>query len=81
MNLNTCLLPWTEKYKPRYLDEIVGNIGALSRFRVIAQVGNLPNLILTGTSGTGKTTSILCLAKVLLGSYFKNALLELNASV
>merc|ERR1712118_25879 len=40
----------------------------------------MPNLILAGSSGTGKTSATLCLAKALLGPYYKNAILELNAS-
>lgn len=35
---------------------------------------------LQGPPGTGKTTSIVCLARQLLGSAFKGAVLELNAS-
>ena len=35
---------------------------------------------LQGPPGTGKTTSVLCLARALLGSSYKEGVLELNAS-
>ncbi|CAD7697557.1 unnamed protein product [Ostreobium quekettii] len=40
----------------------------------------MPNLILSGPPGTGKTTSVQCLAHALLGSSYKECVLELNAS-
>ncbi len=41
----------------------------------------MPNLIISGPPGTGKTTSILCLARQLLGAnVYKEAVLEMNAS-
>ena len=43
-------------------------------------MGNMPNMILSGPPGTGKTTSTHCLARALLGSAYKEAVLELNAS-
>jgi len=46
----------------------------------IAEQGNLPNLMLAGPPGTGKTTSVLCLAREMLGPVYKEAVLELNAS-
>ena len=73
-------VPWVEKYRPEFLRDIVGNQEAVSRLSAIAQAGNLPNIILAGPPGIGKTTSILCLAREMLGDVYKNAVLELNAS-
>lgn len=73
-------IPWVEKHRPRDIRDIVGNAEAVSRLAVIAREGNLPNIIISGPPGTGKTTSILCLAHTLLGSSVKEAVLELNAS-
>jgi replication factor C subunit 2/4 len=45
----------------------------------IAQMGNLPNIILAGPPGIGKTSSVICLAREMLGpDVYKNAVLELN---
>lgn len=73
-------LPWIEKYRPRVLKDIVGNAETVERLKVIATEGNMPNLIITGPPGIGKTTSILCLAHQLLGESYKEGVLELNAS-
>ena len=75
--LNT---PWIEKYRPTKLSQIVGNKRIISNLQSISQSGNLPNLILAGPPGTGKTTSVLALAHELLGENFKKAVIELNAS-
>ena len=47
-------VPWVEKYRPRSLDDVVGNEDTLVRLRAIAEDGNMPNLILCGPPGTGK---------------------------
>ena len=39
-------IPWVEKYRPFRVKDIVGNEEAVSRLCVIAQDGNMPNLIL-----------------------------------
>jgi replication factor C subunit 2/4 len=73
-------VPWVEKYRPQFLSEIVGNSEAVDRLNAIAEIGNVPNIILAGPPGIGKTTSILCLGRQLLGAAYKDAVLELNAS-
>jgi len=74
-------LPWVEKYRPKTLDEVVGNTETLIRLQAVASEGNMPNLILVGPPGTGKTTSVHALARQLLGSAaYSSGVLELNAS-
>lgn len=69
-----------EKYRPVYLDDVVGNTETIERLKIIARDGNMPHVIISGMPGIGKTTSVLCLARQLLGDAYKEAVLELNAS-
>lgn len=40
-------LPWVEKYRPLRLKDIVGNEETVSRLKVIAQEGNVPNVVIS----------------------------------
>ncbi|ODQ64317.1 putative subunit of heteropentameric replication factor C (RF-C) [Nadsonia fulvescens var. elongata DSM 6958] len=73
-------LPWVEKYRPVYLEDVVGNEETVERLKIIAKDGNMPHMIISGMPGIGKTTSVLCLARTLLGDAYNDAVLELNAS-
>jgi replication factor C subunit 2/4 len=76
-------LPWVEKYRPVFLDDVVGNTNTINALKRIAKDGNLPNLIISGLPGIGKTSSILCLARELFNNdpkLMKEGILELNAS-
>ena len=77
----TLELPWVEKYRPKKLEDIVGNEETVERLKLIVQDGNMPNMIISGLPGIGKTTSIHCLAYELLGDeHYHQATMELNAS-
>lgn len=73
-------IPWVEKYRPTQLDEIVGNPETMNRLKSMVNSKSISNLILIGKSGTGKTSSIHCVARAILGTYYKQAVLEINAS-
>lgn len=73
-------VPWVEKYRPTKLNDIVGNEATIERLKVFAAQGNVPNLIISGPPGCGKTTSIWAMAREMLGSKLHVACLELNAS-
>ena len=71
---------WTEKYRPKTLDEIVGNERAISELREWANSWNSGNpkkraVILSGKPGTGKTSSALALA-----NDYRWTIIELNTS-
>jgi replication factor C subunit 2/4 len=72
---------YAEKYRPQFIEDISGNINVIQLFKQFSEEnGNMPNLILIGPPGTGKTTSILCLARKILGEKYKECVMELNAS-
>ena len=72
--------PWVEKYRPQKLEDIVGQKQIITRLEKYIGEGSMPNLMFTGPAGVGKTTTALALAKSILGEYWRNNFLELNAS-
>lgn len=73
-------MAWVERFRPKEFEEIVGNEEAVARLALFAKDGNMPNIILHGPPGCGKTTVILCMARKILGPQYREAVLELNAS-
>ena len=72
---------WTEKYRPKSLDELKGHEDIILRLKGFVERGNLPHLLFAGPPGTGKTTALLALANDLFGTQnVRSNLLELNAS-
>ena len=51
-----------------------------SKVKKFIETKKLPHLLFHGPPGTGKTSSILAVAKDMFGPSYKNNILELNAS-
>ena len=72
---------WIEKYRPKILDDVVGQDNIIERLKAYAKTKNVPHLIFSGPAGTGKTTSALALAREVFGiDAWKQNFHELNAS-
>ncbi len=74
------ILPWTEKYRPQTLNEIIGQPHIVEALKAFVKNRNLPNLLFAGPPGIGKTTATIALAHDLYGEDFSSSILELNAS-
>ncbi|WP_409200267.1 replication factor C small subunit [Methanobrevibacter sp. DSM 116169] len=72
--------PWVEKYRPQSLDDVVGQNHIINRLEKYVGESSMPNLMFTGPAGVGKTTTALALVKSILGEYWRQNFLELNAS-
>ena len=71
---------WIEKYRPIKIEDIILEENIKIEIDRIIQNKNIPNMILTGIPGIGKTTTLLCIARKLYGKYMNDTVLELNAS-
>jgi len=71
---------WTEKYRPKTFEEVVGQEEIIKRVKNLTQSMNIPHLLFAGPAGTGKSTLALIVVKELFGSTWKENYLELNAS-
>ena len=78
--MNNDFLPWVEKYRPRNIDEIISNNENINVLSTMLKNGSLPHLLFHGTSGTGKTSLILALARELYGNNINLMVMKLDAS-
>ena len=71
------------KYAPKILSEFKGNQGVVQTLTSFIESKNIPNLIITGPYGTGKSLLIKLLAKEYLGTEqnIKQGLLEVYGSL
>ena len=47
---------WVERYRPRLIQDCVLPESVKKQFAQFIKKGEIPNLLLSGTAGTGKTT-------------------------
>jgi replication factor C subunit 2/4 len=79
--MNKDTLPFSEKYRPRKIEELVLDKIILNKINNIIKYKDIPNIIFTGKSGVGKTSTIHCIARSIFSrKNIHDAVLELNAS-
>jgi replication factor C small subunit len=71
---------WTEKYRPKTLDEVIGQQQIVEKLKAFVRSKNIPHLLFAGPAGTGKTTCAIAVAKELYGADWNKNMIELNAS-
>jgi len=80
MDMDIQSLPLVEKYRPQRLDDIVGNRNQIIFLKKFIETGKIPNLLLNGEPGGGKTSAVIAFAKEYLGDLYGDYCLDLNAS-
>jgi DNA polymerase III delta prime subunit len=73
-------LPWQEKYRPMNINSIIMDKNMKKILTNIINTGSMPHLLFHGSPGTGKTSTILAIAKEIYGENYRSMVLELNAS-
>ena len=60
---------WVERYRPSTVEDLILPEGIKNTFREIIGGDKIPNLILSGSAGTGKTSAAMVLCKELNCDY------------
>jgi len=71
---------WTEKYRPRKLNEVAGQDTIIKNLQSYVKRRNLPHLIFSGPAGVGKTAAAVAMTRELYGETWHENFTELNAS-
>jgi replication factor C subunit 2/4 len=73
-------LPFSEKYRPRKLEDLILDNIIYTKINNIIKNKDIPNIIFTGKSGVGKTSTIHCIARLIYPKEYHDSIIELNAS-
>lgn len=73
-------IPWIELYRPKNIEDIIFDEDIEQQIKIFLQDQKNVHLIINGLPGIGKTTTVRCIAKKILGENIKDGYLELNAA-
>lgn len=80
-NSNSFSLPLVEKYRPKSLSDIVSHEDIIKTLNKFLEQKTIPHLLFHGPAGTGKTSSVMAIARTLYEEKdLRHMILELNAS-
>ena len=80
MKTDNEFLPWVEKYRPSNMNEIISHTQNIETIKKLLSGNSLPHLLFYGSSGTGKTSTIMALAKKIYGKNMRLMVMKLDAS-
>ena len=73
-------LPFSDKYRPKKIDDLIVDDIIKNKIKYIIKNKEIPNIIFTGKSGFGKTSTIHCIARAIYPKNYDDSIIELNAS-
>jgi replication-associated recombination protein RarA len=76
---NTYVAPWTEKWRPQNMADLVLSAETRRQLEAIVDTGVFPNLLLHGPPGTGKTSTLMALIRAYRAKWGNGPTLTLNA--
>ena len=71
---------WVERFRPQTLDDIRGNDEIINSLKDYVNDDSMPNILLAGQQGIGKTAAAVAFAKDKYGDDWQNHFLDMNAS-
>lgn len=74
-------LIWTNKYKPEQIEHIILDEDIKKKFRQIVITKKIPDLIITGSNGIGKSLTLNCLVREIYAKKIDEYVVILNATM